>query len=356
MATTGGNGQPNEMLPTNSPVQIMDWSGKLAQGNTNAQTREVGQNELVSHQMGQLIGGDSQYIRQAEDRARNEASSRGMMMSSVAAGAGRRAAIDAALPIASQDAGTYGRTASENMAAVNTDRLSDQSMYGQLTGQEMGIRANLDESERARGFTAKENQLGRDFTTSERLSTQGWQTGERIGTQGFQHDMQAMQNAWQGAQNDTQRSHDLIVLEQQQAHDSAMHILDQQFQGSQLDKQLLQQRFLEFENAMQGQGAQLSQVIASIYNNPNLNAAAQAAAVNNARSVFQSIFTSYAQSLAGGLPPIFFQPYEMAPGAPSAPVSQPTIMPTPAPTPAPTSGGGSGSYFGSVFNSAYNHK
>lgn len=345
--TTGGNLPPQpKPLATSSPIGLMNWQATMQQGDENAQTRTVQGNELVKNQLTGLIAGNSQYITQAEDRARNEASSRGMMMSTMAAGAGRRAAIDAALPIASQDATTYGRTASENMAAVNQDRLADQNMHGQLTGQALGIRANLDESERARGFTSNENLANRtwqtgerlgtqQFQTGERVATQSWQTGERLGTQSFQQNMQQMQNAWQGAQNNTQRTHETLQLERQQAHDEAMRILDQKFQGSQLDKQLLQQRFLEFENAMQNQGAQLAQVIASIYNNPNLNSSQQAAAVANARATFQSIFTSYAQSLAGGLPPIFFKPYQMAPAAPTLPPTT-TTTPPPAVTPPPT--------------------
>lgn len=355
--TTGGNLPPLAVdpLPTSSPVQMMDWRGTLAAGNQNAQTRTVQGNELVSNQLTGLIAGNSPYITQAEDRARNEASSRGMMFSSMAAGAGRRAAIDVALPIAQQDATTYGRTASENMAAVNADRLQDQSIYGNLTGQALGIRANLDESERARGFTSQENALNRQFQTSERLGTQQFQTGERLGTQSFQQSMQQMQNAWQGAQNDTQRQHELVVLEQQEAHDAAMRELDRTFQGTQLDKQLLQQRFTEFENAMQGQGQMLANTIASIYNNPNLTAAQQAAAVTNARAVFQSIFTSYAQSLSGGLPQIFYSPYPMTgqPPNPSGPL--PPLTTTPPPTTTTTSGygGGSNSIFAPLVDRAF---
>lgn len=320
-----GGGTPGT-TPNTSPIPIMNWQAKLAQGDENAQTRGVGSNELVQNRLTGLIDSNSQYITQAEDRARSEASSRGMMMSTMAAGAGRRAAIDAALPIASQDAATYGKTASENMAATNADRLADQQMFGQLTGQEVGIRANLDESERSRGFTADQNQLNRQF-----------QTGERLGTQSFQQNMQQMQNAWQGAQNNTQRQHELTQLENQQAHDSSMRILDQKFQGTQLDKQLLQQRFLEFENAMGTQSQMLSQTIASIYNNPNLTAAQQNQAVANARSVYQSIFTSYAASLAGGMPPIFYQPYQMS--GSSATSNPPVLTQNPPPGYTPPPGG-----------------
>lgn len=339
---TGGNTPPVQVssggLPTTSPIQMMDWEGKWREGNTSAMTRNVTNDELVKNQLNSLIASDSQYIRQAQDRARAEASSRGMMLSSMAAGAGQRAAIDAALPIASQDAATYGRTASENMAAVNNDRLADQGIWGNLTGQAMGIRANLDESERARGFTERENERLRAFQSSERMASQAWQSGERAATQSWQQQMQQMNNEWQAAQNSTQRQHELLTLERQQAHDAAQRVLDQSFQGSQLDKQLLQQRFLEFENSMQNQSNQLAQVIASIYNNPNLKPADQAAAVNNARTVFQSLYTSYAQSMSGGVPPIFYNPYPMGGSQPSMGTGTGGTLPPTGTTTPPLSG------------------
>lgn len=345
---TGGNNPPVQAqatslggLPTTSPIQMMDWKGTWQQGNTSAQTRDVQDNELVKNQLNSLIASDSQYIRQAEDRARAEASSRGMMLSSMAAGAGRRAAIDSALPIASQDATTYGRTASENMAAVNNDRLADQGIWGNLTGQALGIRANLDESERARGFTAQENATNRAWQTGERMASQSWQSGENAANRSFQQAMQQMNNEWQASQNNTQRQHELLTLERQQAYDAGMRELDRNFQGSQLEKQLLQQRFLEFENSMQNQSNQLAQVISGIYSNPNLKAADQAAAVNNARAVFQSLYTSYAQSMAGGVPPIFYNPYPMGTGSGQATTTGGVTMGTGGNTP-PTTFPGTG--------------
>lgn len=345
--TTGGNTppelQPTSLsgLPTTSPIRMMDWQGTVRQGDENAMTRTVQGNELVRNQLNALTASDSQYIQQARDRAYNDASSRGMLFSSMAAGNAQRSAIDAALPIAQQDATTYGRTASENMAAVNQDRLADQGIWGQLTGQALGIHANLAESERARGFGARESALGRQFQSRENLLQRQHATGERLGSQDFQRNMQQMQNAWQGAQNNTQRTHELLTLERQQAHDAAMRELDRSFQGSQTDKQLLQQRFLEFENAMQNQGAMLAQVISSIYNNPNLSGAQQAAAVANARASFQSIFTSYASALSGGLPQIFWNPYQMqAPvqtggNTPPGTTIPNTLTPPPGTTPPP---------------------
>lgn len=363
-------------LPASSPVQVMDWRSRLAQGNTTAQTRQVTPEETVAHQLNRLTASGSQYLTQAQDRARNEAAARGMMMSSTAVGAGTRAAIDAGLPIASQDATTYGRTASENMAATNADRLADQQMWGQLTGQEVGIRANLDESERARGFTANENltqrtwqtgeRLGsqqfqtgerigaQQFQTSERLGTQAFTTSERLGTQQFTAQQTARQQAWQGAQNDAQRLHEQSLEEARIAHDAAMRLLDRNAATTQQDKQLFQQRFLEFQSAMNNQNAMLSQAISSIFNNPNLTAAQQLAAVQNARATYQSMFNSWAQAMSAGVPQIYANPYTMPQAAgqqvvstggntPATPVYTlpPISTGTPAPTPVTGTTGGS---------------
>lgn len=332
-APTPNTGGPNPPvpapggLPASSPIQVEDWASKLAAGNTNAQTQQVQGDQLVSNQLNGLMREDSQYLRQARDHAMNAASGNGMLMSTMAAGASQRAAIDAAMPIAQADAARYGSVADQNMAATNTDRLADQSMYGQLLGQEVGINANLAESERARGFTARENDLQRKF-----------QTGERVGAQQFQQSMQSMQNVWQAAQNNAQLKQQLTLQQMQEAHDAAQRALDRSFTGTQNDKQLAQQRFSEFETAMKNQSEMLSNTLSAIYSNPNLNASQQAQAAANARAMYQSLFNSYAHAMSGGVPQIFWNPYPMAAGQ-SMP--SPNINP-PLPPAGGTGGGGGG--------------
>lgn len=82
-------------------------------------TRDVGQQELVSSQMQQLLDSESPYMQQALLAGQRQAASRGLLSSSMAAGAAQAAAIQAALPIAAADAQTYSRVASENAAAIN---------------------------------------------------------------------------------------------------------------------------------------------------------------------------------------------------------------------------------------------
>jgi len=90
----------------------------------NATTREVQDEELTSNQLNSLLEEDGAFIQNALQRGRELAQDRGALSSSIFAGASQRAAIDAALPIASADAQAFQRAASENMAALNQNTLA----------------------------------------------------------------------------------------------------------------------------------------------------------------------------------------------------------------------------------------
>jgi hypothetical protein len=64
-------------------------------------------NALVSKGLDKLLSSDSPYIQSARTRAAQYSNSRGLLNSSIGAGAGESAAIDASLPIAQGDSQTY---------------------------------------------------------------------------------------------------------------------------------------------------------------------------------------------------------------------------------------------------------
>ncbi len=75
--------------------------------------------DTVAGQMETLLSKDSPYMTRARTSAMQYANSRGLVNSSMAAGAGEAAAIDRALPIASQDANTYNATRMANQGYTN---------------------------------------------------------------------------------------------------------------------------------------------------------------------------------------------------------------------------------------------
>lgn len=83
-------------------------------------TQTVNPNQTVSGQVTDLLKADNPLMQTARGQAAQAANSRGLLNSSMAVQAGEQAAINSALPIASQDAQTYNRVGSENAAAQNT--------------------------------------------------------------------------------------------------------------------------------------------------------------------------------------------------------------------------------------------
>ena len=76
--------------------------------------------DTVQGQITGLLDSDSQYMTRARARGTNVANSRGLLNSSLAAGASEASAIDAALPTAQQDAGSYLQQGLANQSASNT--------------------------------------------------------------------------------------------------------------------------------------------------------------------------------------------------------------------------------------------
>lgn len=79
----------------------------------------------VSDRITDLLKTDSPYMQQAETQAKQQANRRGLLNSSIAVQAGQAARINAAFPIASQDAGIEleNRIASMNLAAAERQQV-----------------------------------------------------------------------------------------------------------------------------------------------------------------------------------------------------------------------------------------
>lgn len=82
--------------------------------------RAITDPETVAGQMNALLSKDSTYMQSAKANAMATANSRGLINSSIAAGAGEKAAIDSALPIAQQDS-TINANAGQSAQNTNQD-------------------------------------------------------------------------------------------------------------------------------------------------------------------------------------------------------------------------------------------
>ena len=120
------------MTPEEIAAQNEIWTGLINSIRTpTARMRDISSNETVSGQLQRLIAADSPYIQSARNAGLQAANSRGLINSNLAAGTSERAAIDAAAPIAAQDASTY---AASGLSAQNANQANAASRYTALLG------------------------------------------------------------------------------------------------------------------------------------------------------------------------------------------------------------------------------
>src|SRR3990167_22650 len=102
--------------------------------------------DTVQGQVEGIIAKDSPLMQLAGTRAKQAANSRGLLNSSMAVQAGEAAVIDAAMPMATQDANTFTRNKELNQAAENTFRL-ETGLQG-LRGEQANQLAKLENDNR----------------------------------------------------------------------------------------------------------------------------------------------------------------------------------------------------------------
>jgi len=119
--------------------------GSLGVGDREVPTTEVTPGQTVQGQLDQILSSDSPLMQRAATQGAQVANSRGLLNSSMAAGAAQGAMIDRATPIASQDAQTYFQNNQSNADRDMTDytqRLGFEQGLAQ-TAQEYGLRSDL---------------------------------------------------------------------------------------------------------------------------------------------------------------------------------------------------------------------
>lgn len=135
----------------------------------------------VTNPLNQLLDSSNPYIQNAKQRAAEQANSRGMMNSSVAAGAGQRAAIESSMPIFGQMMGLNQQREQNAFAANQASRAQALSLEGmdrqaaieqaqaafqaasQLTGQD-----------RQNAFAAAQNRLNQAMDLTQRREQQSF--------------------------------------------------------------------------------------------------------------------------------------------------------------------------------------
>jgi ethanolamine utilization protein EutP (predicted NTPase) len=123
---------------------LLDVDPPVAEATTyEADTREINpETDTVHGQLNAIIDDGSTYMQRAKNKGLEFANSRGLLNSSIAGQATQAAAIDAALPIAQQDASIYMTQKMANQDSTNKALAQN----AKLTTDTSGLNAKLDSS------------------------------------------------------------------------------------------------------------------------------------------------------------------------------------------------------------------
>jgi hypothetical protein len=119
----------------------------------------VGKEQTVQGQLSGILAANSPLLQQAKANSLAQMNQRGLTNSSMAVGAGQQAVIASALPIAQQDASTFGQAGQTNAAAANQNaqfnvgQTNTAAQFG-AGAQNTASLANTQEANRAAEFGA----------------------------------------------------------------------------------------------------------------------------------------------------------------------------------------------------------
>lgn len=199
-------------------------------------TRQVGSQETVQGQVNSILSKDSPLMQRARTLATQQMAQRGLVNSSMAAGAGVAAMTDRALPMAQQDANTYAQTAQDNMGAINQSgqfNAAEINKFGLQTGQQQ--------------FEAQQNAINRQFQTSERLGSESFTSGLEGAKQNFTAAQSQLDRAQQTAMADKSIEAQQALQAAQQNFSAAQSALDR---AQQTNLQTGQQSFQASQSAL----------------------------------------------------------------------------------------------------------
>ena len=183
-------------------------------------TRQVNQpTDTVQGQVDSILSKDSPLMQRARTLATQQMAQRGLVNSSMAAGAGTAAMIDRATPIAAQDANTYSQASQDNMNAMNTSgqfNAGEINRFGLQTGQQKfqgeqsaldrnlqtnltntNIQASKDQQNNQQAFQGTQASLDRSQQSSLQVGQQEFQASQALIQNDFNMQVQKLQESGQ---------------------------------------------------------------------------------------------------------------------------------------------------------------
>lgn len=228
--------------------------------------------ETVAGQMGGLLSSGSSYLEAAKTRGEQFANRRGLLNTSMAAGATEAEAIKAALPIAQQDAGyMQSRGLESQKGDIQTGLYETQ---GRISG----------------GLLAQEGEQAKELSTLGYGQEQAL-TAQKGDIQTGLTELEAKKRAGLSAQEHTQG----IALEEIQQGGANYRLgLENDIKTRLAGTEISSNERASFGNAMAEMGLQFEESLANIQRDPNVLAENKTAVIRSAQDAYQSNLESLA--------------------------------------------------------------
>ena len=263
---------------------------------------KVSDDALVENRLTGLLGSNSDYLKRAKGISNVAANRRGMLNSSIAAGAGAAAAIDAALPIAQQDAGTLAQSDLSKQSYYNQTGLAEKAAYdsSRLSAQDATQQSGAmkQQFENTAGLNNQQGQINENLGASSDTRQSGLQTNQGRINQTLQYDSSRQQSALQ-AQG---ANENLAVNAQAFEFNKTLQQMDQDSRAALQQMQNENAQLLQQSQSASNRFQDLSQQIATISTSPDMNPEQKAAAINQLMELSnKSLATQSALLKAAGI-------------------------------------------------------
>ena len=248
-SATGGNGIVGSAIQSGSPTAATDTLSTAPAKNMTTSAapaantvsgydptvRQIDKTTgTVQGQVNSILATDSPLMQRARTLATQQMAGRGLVNSSMNAGAGVAAMTDKAIQIGTPDANAYNTAASENMAAKNTAGqvgATEANKFSLQTGQQK--------------FTAEQNVATQNFSAAQAQLDRAQQTALADKSVEAQKALQVAQQNFTEAQSALDRTQQTNLQTGQQKFASGEAALDRAQQTTIAEKQIQSQKDLQ---------------------------------------------------------------------------------------------------------------
>ena len=244
----------------------------------------------VSNRVQGLIAKDSPLMQQAATKGLKSANRRGLLNSSMAVQAAQAATLDAAVPIASQEAGQAHQS---NMQGTDIEAQSrrqgvDIAAQERMQGTEIGARERLQGTE----LSSRERMQGTDIAAQERL--QGTELSARERLQGTELESRERMQGTELAAQSTLQGAELASRERMQQAENALReqlsTLDREAQARIAGMNVAANERTAAATMAAGFEQSYAQMVATIMNNPDIPSEVRQQYLDHAAAVRDSNF------------------------------------------------------------------